>query len=279
MIMTRFQNGNGPAGSTFTLKESPERGRRSKKRIVLILLALLVFCAAALSPVSLMAAQASKRLVVEDGADLLTDEEEAWLIEDYSAITEYMDAAFVTTEHSAGSTSAFAEQYAIRHYGNDPAVIFVIDMENRELYIYANGPALKTISRADARAITDNIYKIASRGDYYECADLALSQILSKCSGGRLARPVKHATNALIAVLAGILLNYFITVSSRRPRVERRTKGSVDVSVSRQMATMPGISLALPIVLSSVRHYKSSSSGGSGGGGGGHSGGGGGHSF
>ena len=277
--MTKYQKGNGAAGSIFATEKSLERGCGSRKKTVRILLALLVFCAAVLSPVSLMAAQSSKKLVVEDGADLLTEEEEARLIQDYWAVTEYMDAALVTTEHSSGSTSSYAEQYAIRHYGNDPAVIFVIDMEERELYIYANGPALKTISRADARAITDNIYKIASRGDYYECADLALSQILSKCSGGRLARPVKHATNALIAVLAGILLNYFITVSSRRPRVERRTKGSVDVSVSRQMAIMPGISLALPIVLSSVRHYKSSSSGGSGGGGGGHSGGGGGHSF
>lgn len=246
----------------------------------LLLLALLVFCAAALPPVRLFAAESSKRLVVEDGADLLTDEEEARLIEDYSAVTEYMDAAFVTTDHSSGSTASYAEEYAIRHYGNDPAVIFIIDMEDRELYIYANGSALKTISRADARAITDNIYRSASRGDYYECANRAFSQILAKCSGARLARPVKHATNALIAVLAGILLNYFLTVASRRPRVERRTKGDVSVSVSRQMATMPGISLALPIVLSSVRHYKSSSSGGSGGGGGGgHSGGGGGHSF
>jgi len=245
-----------------------------KKKMILVL-ALILFCAV-LPPLSPAAASS---LVVEDNADLLTSEEEAQLISDYSAITEYMDAAFVTTNSSPGSTASYAENYAINHYGNDPAIIFVIDMDDRELYIYANGPAIKTITSADSRAITDNIYRSASRGDYYECADLALSQILSKCSGGRLARPVKHATNALIAVLAGILLNYFITVSSRRPRVERRTKGSVDVSVSRQMATMPGISLALPIVLSSVRHYKSSSSGGSGGGGGGHSGGGGGHSF
>ena len=246
------------------------------KKSLLLLLAAMLVCTF-LPAVSVPAAN---RLVVEDDADILTPDEEARLIEDYSAITEYMGAAFVSTDAASIGTPAFAEDYAITHYGNSPAVIFVIDMYDRELYIYSNGTALKTISSADARAITDNIYKSASRGDYYECADRAFSQILGKCRGERLARPVKHITNALIAVLCGILLNYFLTVYSRIPDPEPRTKGEVNVSVTRQRASMPGISLALPIVLSSVKHYKSrSSGGGGGGGGGGHSGGGGGHGF
>ena len=249
-------------------------GKALKKSILLLLTVL--FLISFLQPVTALAAD---RLVVEDNAGLLTPEEESRLINDYSAITEYMDAAFVTTDAASTGTAAFAEEYAIAHYGNSPAGIFFIDMYARQLYIYANGPALKTITSADSRAITDNIYKSASKGEYYECADRALSQILAKCSGERLARPVKHITNALIAVLVGILLNYYLTVYSRLPNVGRRTTGDVNVSVSRQMANMPGISLALPIVLSSVKHYKNRSSGGSGGGGGGHSGGGGGHGF
>ena len=245
------------------------------KKSLLLVLGVLIICTF-LPAVSVLAAN---QLVVEDDADILTPDEEARLIRDYSAITEYMGAAFVTTDAASAGTSAFAEDYAISHYGNNPAVIFVIDMYDRELYIYSNGTALKTITRADARAITDNVYKSASRGDYYECADRTFSQILGKCRGERLARPVKHITNALIAVLCGILLNYYLTVYSRIPDPEPRTKGEVNVSVTRQMASMPGISLALPIVLSSVKHYKSRSSGGSGGGGGGHSGGGGGHGF
>ena len=245
------------------------------KKSLLLVLGVLIICTF-LPAVSVLAAN---QLVVEDNAGILTPDEEARLIRDYSAITEYMGAAFVTTDAASAGTSAFAEDYAISHYGNSPAVIFVIDMYDRELYIYSNGTALKTITRADARAITDNVYKSASRGDYYECADRTFSQILGKCRGERLARPVKHITNALIAVLCGILLNYYLTVYSRIPDPEPRTKGEVNVSVTRQMASMPGISLALPIVLSSVKHYKNRSSGGSGGGGGGHSGGGGGHGF
>ena len=234
---------------------------------------------AGLLTITARAAGTTGTLLIADDAHLLSEEEKARLIEDYSVITEYMGAAFVSTDYSPGSTASYAEECAIRYYHNDPAVLFLIDMDDREIYVYANGTAQKTISKADARAITDNIYKSASRGDYYECADRTFSQILGKCRGERLARPVKHITNALIAVLCGILLNYYLTVYSRIPDPEPRTKGEVNVSVTRQMASMPGISLALPIVLSSVKHYKNRSSGGSGGGGGGHSGGGGGHGF
>ena len=262
----KMQSRKKTATSTFTLIRNS-----------LLLLMGILFLSTLLKPVSALAAD---RLVVEDNADLLSPEEEARLIDDYSAITEYMDAAFITMDVPSVGTAAYAEEYAIAHYGNSPAVIFIIDMYDRQLYIYTNGSALKTITRADSRAITDNIYKSASKGNYYECADQAFSQILGKCRGERLARPVKHITNALIAVLCGILLNYCFTVYSRIPSVDRRTTGNVNVSVSRQMANMPGISLALPIVLSSVKRYKSRSSGGGGhGGGGGHSGGGGGHGF
>ena len=223
--------------------------------------------------------EASGTLLIADDAHLLSEEEKARLIEDYSAITEYMGAAFVSTDYSPGSTSSFAEECAIRYYRNDPAVLFLIDMDDREIYVYANGTAQKTISKADARAITDNVYKSASRGDYYECADGAFRQIYAKCTGQKLARPVKHITNALIAVLVGILINYLITAYSRIPKAERRTKGEIKASVSSKMAHMPGIALGAAIVLSSAKHYKSSSSGSGGGGGGGHSGGGGGHGF
>ena len=172
------------------------------------------------------AAETAGTLLVVDDARLLSEKEKDRLINDYSAITEYMGAAFISTNYSPGSTASYAEQCAIQYYHNDPAVLFLIDMDDREIYVYANGTAQKMISKADARAITDNIYKSASRGDYYECADGAFRQIYAKCTGQRLARPVKHVTNALIALLAGVMINYFITVFSRVPKAERRTKGS-----------------------------------------------------
>ena len=226
------------------------------------------------------------QLTVNDYAGLFTETQTQSLIEDYSAITEYMDAEVLTVDTYMGETSAVAEQYAIQTYGNDTAVIFMIDMYNRQIYVYANGDALKTISRADSRAITDNIYQYASQGDYYGCAAGALDQILGKCQGQRLSRPVKHITNAMIAILLGILINYLIVVQSRKAHRQRRTSGSV--SVNSRPTVLPAIGLAAPLIINSIRIYHNNDSGGSGGfggggggfsGGGGHSGGGGGHSF
>ena len=227
-------------------------------------------------PITVQAEGTTGTLLIVDEADLLTDVEEARLINDYSVITEYMGAAFISTDFSPG-TAYYAEQCAIRYFEDDPAVLFLIDTDEREIYVYANGTAQKTISKADARAITDNIYLSASRGDYYQCADGAFRQIYAKCTGQKLARPVKHITNALIAVLGGIVLNYLITAYSRKPKADRRTKGEIKVSVTSQMAHMPGIALSVTF-LNSIKYIKSRSSGGVGGGGG-HSGGGGGHSF
>lgn len=239
----------------------------------------LIFCLL-LCLASLPTALGAEGLAIDDGADLLTQEQEAGLQRKYAGITQYMDAVFVTTADAQGmSTDRLAESYAIRAFGNDPAVIFCIDMDNRQLYIYANGGAQRSISRADARAITDNIYRLASKEDYYGCADSAFSQILARCEGQAIARPVKHITNAMIAVLFGILLNYLLVVYSRKRRKARHTVGNVSVSATRVMAEMPAVSVGVPVVVSSVKHYKSRSSGGGGGGGGGHSGGGGGHSF
>ena len=86
----------------------------------LLLLMGILFLSTLLKPVSALAAD---RLVVEDNADLLSPEEEARLIDDYSAITEYMDAAFITMDVPSVGTVAYAEEYAIAHYGNSPAVI------------------------------------------------------------------------------------------------------------------------------------------------------------
>ena len=220
---------------------------------------------------------------IDDNADLLTDEEEAALQEKYAQITEYMDTAFVTTNSASGSTASFAERYAINQYGDDPAVFFVIDMDNRNIYVYANGSALKTVTSADSRAITDNIYKYAMAGDYYTCADKAFAQILADLQGERLARPVKHITNAMIAILFAILINYLLTVRSRTPKKVKRTQNLPnELLAARKKKLMAAFTLAVPVLISSVKHYHdndSDSGGGGGGGGGGHSGGGGGHSF
>ena len=156
------------------------------KRKILVLLTML-FVLYLLPPVTCLAAGA---ITIDDKAERLTAAQEAQLRDKYSEITQYMNIAFVSRSFNSGSTAEFARSYVHLNYPVNPAVIFFIDMENRNLYIYANRAGLRTISRADARAITDNVYKYASRGQYYECVDNTFSQILTLCQGGRKKRPL-----------------------------------------------------------------------------------------
>ena len=243
------------------------------KRFTIFIILMSYLCALC------MPVFANDEILIEDNAGLFSEDQKALLKEHWSGIQEIPDAAIVTSNSPGGSTSSFAENYAISHYGNSPAVIFVIDMRNREIYIYSNGSALNALSKADARAITDNIYKLASKGDYYSCADKAFTQIAARFRGEAIARPVKHITNAMIALLLSIIINYCIVVFSRS---SKKQKTAVD-SEGRVLraSVLPGVFVSDPVLIKSERHYHSSGSsgGGGGGGGGGHSGGGGGHSF
>ena len=220
---------------------------------------------------------------IDDKAELLTADEAARLEDSVAGLAQYADAAFVTTSTNSSSTEQFAHTYVNGHFGSGPAVIFVIDMANREIYVYANQEALKTLSRADSRAIADNVYRLASAGDYLGCATKAFDQIRVKFEGGRIARPVKHITNLLIALVLGTLVNFFAALSSRAGT----TVGKRRKATNARTMLFPTVLVGRPNVTRSIRrHIHTSSSagrgfggGGGGGFGGGGGGGGGGHKF
>ncbi|MDO4538285.1 MAG: TPM domain-containing protein [Coriobacteriales bacterium] len=234
------------------------------------LFAALVLCG--MAPVALAEGNA---FVIDDQANLLTASQENQLKSDYMGLTEYADVAFVSVRANTKSTETFAHNYVNSRFGERAALIFVIDMDNREIWVYANEAGLSLVSRADARAITDNIYKLASKGDYYACADAAFSQLLMKCEGGRIARPVKHITNTLIAVVLGVLVTFLYTKHTR----SRLMREGEELRTAAQLAALPELVMSEPVVTRTEREYKSSSSDGGGGGGVGGGGGGGGHSF
>lgn len=215
---------------------------------------------------------AAGKFVVDDRAELLSAQEAVALQHDYAGLGEYVDVAFVSVLNNPSSTESFARSYVNETFTSAPAVAFVIDMDNREIYVFSNEAGLAIISRADARAITDNIYKLASARDYYGCAKAAFDQILTKCEGGRIARPVKHITNALIAIVLGIVACFYIAMHSR---------AGITRSMRRKAARtrsegIPDFGPVSPVVTRTVTYRRSSSSGGSRGGGGGGRGGGGG---
>lgn len=124
------------------------------------------------------------RVLVEDGAELLTEEERLELAREMQGITAYGSAAFVTVENNDFSTESFARDYYMDRFGTDSGTVFVIDMDNRNIWIHSDGAVYRVVTTAYANTVTDNVYRYASRGDYYECAKEAFGEI-RRCWMGR----------------------------------------------------------------------------------------------
>ena len=218
---------------------------------------------------------------IDDQANLLTEEEEKKLIETMIPLTKYGHIAFVSINQNHYSTSGFANQYYHSHFSKQSGSIFLIDMDNREIYIFSDGYNYSVITSAKAYSITDNIYTFASRKEYYSCADAAFSQMKTILDGGKILEPMRYASNIFIALTLSFFFSFlFVFFKSRI-----RKASSSDILKSCDISCVIGKTYAVKTGTHRVYRPVSDSSGSSGGGfsggggGGGSSGGGGGHSF
>ena len=214
--------------------------------------------------------------LIADSANLLSDKEKDALLEEISPITEWGNAAFYTSDINCGtSTSEVAADMYEQLFGREVSgTIFFLDMHNREIYIYSDGKVYDTVTDNYAQTITDNVYKLAGSGDYFACAAKAFGQIRTLLEGGKIAQPMKHVSNYLLALILALIFCYLYMKKSPKTESEKAQpkptpvfKGTIDdINVNKGRLTS--------VVMSS-----SSGGGSRGGGGGGHSGGGGGHRF
>ena len=222
-------------------------------------------------------------VIIEDDASLLSNDEKIQLAETMKDITPYGSVAFKSISYNPySSTSSFVEKYYHSLFGTGSGTVFLIDMDNRNIWIYSDGSIYSTITTAYANVITDNVYTYASDRDYFSCANKAFIQEAALLQGRRISQPMKYISNALLAIAIAILINYFIVRQTSRVR-----KASDNEIVNGVFANNAFNNVSVNFIRQ-TRTYspRSSSSSGSsgghsggGGGGGGHSGGGGGHSF
>ena len=220
-------------------------------------------------------------VIIEDDASLLSNDEKIQLAETMKDITPYGDVAFKSIDYNPYSTETYIERYYNSIFGTGSGTVFLIDMDNRNIWIYSDGSIYSTITTAYANVITDNVYTYASDRDYFSCANKAFIQEAALLQGRRISQPMKYISNALLAIAIAILINYFIVRQTSRVR-----KASDNEIVNGVFANNAFNNVSVNFIRQ-TRTYspRSSSSSGSsgghsgGGGGGGHSGGGGGHSF
>lgn len=244
-----------------------------------VCLLILIMLVSVLFSSSVFAAS-KYEVVIEDNEDLLSDSEEALLREKMSEITKYGNVGFISARQYSMETGTYAKQEYRRLFGTDSGTLFVIDMGQRNIWIFSDGSIYRTITKPYANTITDNVYRYASREQYYECAYNTFDQIYTLLEGGRIAQPMKHISNVLIALVLAVLINFVLLI------FERREKKEDTRTVMKAMTTAVGVTVLSKTLTHSRRslHVESSGGGssgggGGGGGGGGSSGGGGGHSF
>ena len=91
-------------------------------------------------------------------------------------------------------------------------------MYNRRIEIFSDGAIYKTITRTRANEITDNIYQYATQGDYYMAAKKTFEQMEIILEGGRIATPMKYATNAAFAIGIVLIINFIIITAQRKKK-------------------------------------------------------------
>ena len=158
-------------------------------------------------------------IYINDSAELLSSTEETELETFMYPITSYGNVAFISiSDNPEYSTKSYAESLYQELFGYSSGVLFLIDMDNRYLWIYSNGEIYKTITTSYANAITDNVYSYASKGDYFQCASKAFEQINTLLEGRIIAQPMKYISNALLSIVLALLINYFLVMTLSRSR-------------------------------------------------------------
>ena len=130
---------------------------------------------------------------VYDMADLFTDEEEKQLSEQAQALSDTMkmEAVIVTTEENSDSAHVFADGFYMEGgfgTGSDySGILFLIDMDNRELYISTNGQMIRYMTDSRIDDVLDDVYNYAADADYYGAAAAFLTDT-EKCYSNGISR-------------------------------------------------------------------------------------------
>ena len=118
---------------------------------------------------------------------------------------------FYTIDKNRGTTIDVARDKLRERFGYDEdGVVFIIDMANRQLSVYCNAHMFDVVSKNKTDTIVSNVYRMASREQYYACASEVFKEVAITLEGGKIAAPMKLASNILLALMIGLLIAYFI---------------------------------------------------------------------
>jgi len=108
---------------------------------------------------------------IYDFADLYTSEEEEKLYYEASSFIESnsLDLVIVTiNENNKTSAQNYADDFYDYNYFKEDGILFLVDMDTREIYISTNGDAIDLLTDYEINSILDSIYTYFSSEEYYD---------------------------------------------------------------------------------------------------------------
>lgn len=227
---------------------------------------------------------------IYDFADLYTESEERDL---YNKVTEYidthnMDLVIVTIDkNNKSSPMVYADDfYDYNNFGigkNRDGVLFLIDMENREIYMSTTGSAIKMYNDYRIKEALDQVYQYMSDEEYFEGTTDYIKIISNYASEGFPSGNTKKLSIGMVvlwSVLSGIIITCIIMVILIRKNRLVRKATTAEEYLDKESVDIKSISdvlISTNTVRTKIEHNSGGSSTHSGSSGASH--GGGGHGF
>ncbi len=109
------------------------------------------------------------QVIVDDQIEILDDTQA--LVREAEAFSAECgwDLMFVTTDDTDGREAReYAEDYFMDHYAQDDGIVYLIDMDNREIYVATSGDAIHFLTDSRIDDMLDAAYEKVSDGKYQE---------------------------------------------------------------------------------------------------------------
>ena len=227
------------------------------------------------------------KIIIEDNANLLTEDEEKKLYDEMAPLSEFGHIAFLSIQNNdEANTRAYGIKFYLKNFkGGESGSVFIIDMDKRQVTLLSYGYNYSIITDDKSESITDNVYRYASREEYYECASKVYSQMLALLHGKKIAEPMRITSDIFIAITVAAFINFFIVMSKSKMKVAKDKEILKNCKIDFKIGEIKGVKTGTrrvyspPVESSSSGGFSGGGSSGGGGGGGGFSGGGGGHGF
>jgi|GEM_PF-1156098 Beta-propeller domains of methanol dehydrogenase type len=228
----------------------PRRLLRNRWSLNLLVLAALAILLWPFAQDAVNAAERSEKnggnaafpITIEDNAELFSESEQAALRKYMEPLAELCPTALVTISNAEGmSHEDSAEAAYDRIFPGRKGILFFIDMDHRSLRLQ-KGYENHLLTTSKCNTIMDNVYRLASREEYFACAKEVFSEVTEVMGGRSIHEPMKHLSNALIALCLGLLTAFLAAMRENdvnRPnrvyQLNRRAKRSIKLSDGKKV--------------------------------------------